>query len=161
MLRRWTAVLGLLVTPAVYAQGIITTIAGTDWLFPANNKPAHSAPLGRVAGVAFDRSGNLLIADPDNAQVFKVDSNGVLTVFAGNGFRGYSGDSGAATAASLDSPTSVAVDQAGNVYIADAANNHIRKVAPSGIISTLAGTGAYDDSGDGGLAQANCIYFQS
>jgi uncharacterized protein (TIGR03437 family) len=152
MLRRWTAVLGLLVTPAVYAQGIITTIAGTDWLFPANNKPAHSAPLGRVAGVAFDRSGNLLIADPDNAQVFKVDSNGVLTVFAGNGFRGYSGDSGAATAASLDSPTSVAVDQAGNVYIADAANNHIRKVTPSGIISTLAGTGAYDDSGDGGLA---------
>src|SRR5215475_13662881 len=137
MLRRSAAVfLGLLVGHSAFAQGIITTIAGTDWLFPGNNKPARNAPLGRVAGVTFDRAGNLLIADPDNGQIFKVDTNGVLTVFAGNGFHGYSGDNGPATAASLDSPTGLAVDQTGNVYIADAGDNRIRKVTPSGIIST-------------------------
>jgi uncharacterized protein (TIGR03437 family) len=152
MLRRSAAVfLGVIACHSAFAQGIITTIAGTDWLFPGNNKPARNAPLGRVAGATFDRAGNLLIADPDNGQVFKVDTIGGLTVFAGNGFRGYSGDGGPATAASLDSPNSLAVDQAGNVYIADI-DNRIRKVAPSGIISTIAGNGAYDDTGDGGLA---------
>src|SRR5215831_3386042 len=152
MLRRSAAVfLGLLFGHSAFAQGIITTIAGTAWLFPGNNKPARSAPLGRVAGATFDRAGNLLIGDPDNGQVFKVDTNGVLTVFAGNGFRGYSGDGGPATAASLDAPNSIALDQAGNVYIADGAENRIRKVTPSGIISTIAGNGAYDDTGDGGL----------
>ncbi|HJZ95956.1 MAG TPA: hypothetical protein VKE70_05585, partial [Candidatus Solibacter sp.] len=54
---------------AAAAQGLITTVAGTDWLFPANGKPARTAPLGRVTGVALDRSGNLLVTDPDNAQV--------------------------------------------------------------------------------------------
>src|SRR6185369_16310419 len=110
-------------TQGASAQGIITTVAGTDWIFPASGKPARVAPLGRIKGVAFDRNGDLLIADPENAQVFRMDSAGTITVFAGNGIPGFSGDNGPAVGASLGGPASVAVDSSGNVYIADSLGN--------------------------------------
>jgi sugar lactone lactonase YvrE len=140
-----------LAAPAI-GQGLISTVAGTDWLFASNGKPARSAPLAQVAGVTLDGAGNLLVVDPDNAQIFRIDPSGVLTLLAGNGIAGYSGDNGPATAASLHGPSSVAVDAAGNVYIADSANSRIRKVTPAGTISTVAGTGRYDYSGEGGPA---------
>ncbi len=101
-------------------------------------------------GVAFDHSGNTYIADYENNVVRKVNASGIITTFAGSGRGGYgySGDGGPATAARLRYPFSVAVDTAGNVYIADYNNNAIRKVNTSGIISTVAGTGTYGYNGD-------------
>lgn len=78
-----------------------------------------------------------------------------INTIAGNGTQGYSGDSGPATAASLDLPWDVVVDAAGNRYIADFGNNRIRKVTPDGIISTIAGNGTAGYSGDGGPATRN------
>src|ERR1700736_5874784 len=129
-------------TPALSQNNVITTIAGTDWLFPGDGRRALDAPLGGVVvlGIAFDKQGNYYIADPDNIMVFKVTPDGILTVVAGNGILGLSGDGGPSTDASMLRPLDVAVDSAGNLYISDA-GIFIRKVTPDGIISTFAGTG--------------------
>jgi sugar lactone lactonase YvrE len=101
--------------------------------------------------VAIDTAGNVYIAEVNNHRVRKVNPAGTISTFAGNGLSGFGGDGGPATAASM-SATGVAVDTAGNVYIADQSNNRIRKVNPSGIITTFAGTGVRGSSGDGGPA---------
>jgi sugar lactone lactonase YvrE len=103
-------------------------------------------------GVAVDAAGNVYIAEARNSRVRKVDPSGRITTFAGNGTDGFSGDGGPATAAMLDNPYGVAVDPAGNVYIADTQNNRIRKVDTAGIITTIAGTGTLGCSGDEGAA---------
>src|ERR1700692_1600398 len=102
----------VLLTPAVAQNNIITTIAGADWLFPGDGRRAIDAPIGGVffMGVAIDTHGNFFIADPDNEMVFKVDTNGILTVVAGNGILGHTGDGDPATSASFQLPQSVAVD---------------------------------------------------
>jgi len=112
---------------------------------------ATGTALSRPAGVAFDAAGNLYIADTGDNLVLEVSPVGVLSTVAGTGEQGYSGDNGPAIAAVLDSPAGIAVDTAGNVYIADTHNNRIRKVT-SGTITTIAGTGAAGFSGDGGAA---------
>src|SRR5690348_5537144 len=150
---RW--MLPLSVSASLQAQ-IITTVAGTDWLFPAASLPALNAPLGKVTGIAVDSQGNVYVADSDNNLVVKI-SSGVLTVIAGNGTQGFSGDGGPATGASLNDPKSVAVDSAGNVYIADSGNSRIRKVS-GGVITTLAGNGNAGFSGDGGPATHAQLY---
>ncbi|MEO8595861.1 MAG: hypothetical protein ABI759_21250 [Candidatus Solibacter sp.] len=94
--------------------------------------------------MASDAQGNIYFPDADNALVFKVDRLGILTVVAGNGIAGYSGDNGTATSASLNNPLGVAVDRAGNLYIADNNNNRIRKVT-DGVITTFAGNGLKSD----------------
>ncbi len=140
-----------------HAQGVITTVAGSEWIFPTGPLPATDAPLGRIGGVAVDLDGNVLAADSDNNLVVKISPTGVLTVVAGNGFHGFSGDGGPATSASLSQPAGAAVDAAGNLYIGDFGNNRIRKVSPDGTITTVAGSGptgfdAGGFSGDGSLA---------
>ncbi len=105
----------------------------------------------RPSGVAFDAAGNLYIADTDDNLILQVSPVGILSTVAGTGEQGYSGDNGSAKSAVLDSPAGVAVDAAGNIYIADTHNHRIRKVA-SGTITTIAGTGAAGFSGDGGAA---------
>jgi streptogramin lyase len=95
-----------------------------------------------------DANGNIYIADTDNQRIRKVDSTGRITTVAGTGTAGYSGDGGPATAARLQSPHGVAVDSAGNLYIADSPNQRIRKVSPNGIITTVAGTGSSGYNGD-------------
>ena len=130
---------------------IITTVAGTDFAFPSTRLPALSAPLGHPGGVAVDAQGNVYAGDPGNNIVVRISPNGALTVVAGNGIAGFSGDGGPATSASLFWPEGVAVDSAGNLYIADSVNNRIRKVS-DGTITTVAGDGNEDFSGDGGPA---------
>jgi len=149
----FSAVVWVLLLSAAPAcgQGIITTVAGTTWVFRGDDGPATSAPLGTLRGVAVDAAGNVYASDPDNYLVVKISPSGILTVVAGNGMLGFSGDGGPATSAGL-SPQGVAVDAAGNLHIADFGNNRIRKVSPSGTISTVAGSGTKGFSGDGGAA---------
>ncbi len=96
----------------------------------------------------------MYIADYNNNRIRKVTvSTGIITTFAGTGTGSYSGDNGPATSAALNYPAGVALDSSGNVYIADAFNNRVRKVTMStGIITTLAGTGATTYAGDNGQA---------
>ncbi len=137
----------------VNASGVISTIAGSGAPgFAGNGGPATSALLNNPAGVAVDGAGNLFIADQANRRIRKVNPSGVISTVAGNGVPGFGGDGGAATSAQLDSPVAVAVDSAGNLYIADFARDRIRKVNASGVISTIAGTGTAGFGGDGGSA---------
>ena len=92
--------------PAGLCQGVITTIAGTDWVFPQTALPALAAPLGAIQGVAVDTQGNIYVADPDNSMVMRIAPGGMLSVAAGNGIHDYSGDGGPATSASLSEPVS-------------------------------------------------------
>jgi trimeric autotransporter adhesin len=133
--------------------GAISTVAGTGTAgFGGDGGAAANAQLNAPFGVAVDAAGNLYIAEFSNNRVRKVATNGNITTLAGNGVSGFSGDGGQATGAMLNGPQGVAVDSAGNVYIADTANNRVRQVAPNGVISTVAGTGAAGYSGDGGSA---------
>ena len=145
------ALLSIILAGRATSQGIITTVAGTSWTFPPTPLPALNAPLGRVAGVAADGAGNFYFSDLGNQMVFRVTPGGSLTVVAGNGISGFSGDGGPATNASLHDPGGLAVDSAGNVYIADSSNDRIRKVS-GGIISTVAGNGTHGFGGNGGPA---------
>jgi uncharacterized protein (TIGR03437 family) len=100
-----------------------------------------------------DHAGNLLIADKLNNRIRSIAPNGVITTIAGNGNQGFSGDNGPATSAALYNPTGVFVDGSGNIYVAVAFSNVIRKFAPGGVITTVAGVGgAANFSGDGGPA---------
>jgi NHL repeat len=130
---------------------IITTVAGTNWFFPNPPIRAVNAPLGSVTAAAVDANGNLYVADSGNDVVMRIAVDGTLTVVAGNGIRGFSGDGGVATDASLSLEFSacVAVDAAGSLYVAD--GYRVRKVS-GGIITTVAGDGSTTSSGDGGLA---------
>ncbi len=133
-------------------QGLITTVAGSTGVFPpaVNGGPAINAPLASVSGVAVDSAGNIFVADSQDNMVAKIAPDGLLTVIAGNRGVGFSGDGGLAVRAQLDNPGSLAVDAAGNLYIA--VLDRIRKVTPAGIISTVAGNGQSGFSGDGGPA---------
>src|SRR5437867_4423071 len=99
------------------AQPLITTIAGTDFVFRGDGLPALQAPIGAIAGVAVDRAGTLYFVDVDNNLVMKLPADGTVRVIAGNGIAGFSGDGGPATSAAIDSGGGLAVDAAGNVYL--------------------------------------------
>jgi len=143
------------VREVVASSGEIITFAGTGvGGYSGDGGAATSDQLYLPIGVAVDSAGNVYIADQGDNRVREVNSStGIITTVAGNGTAGYSGEGGAATSAMLDGPTSVTVDAAGNIYIADTGNNRIREVtASSGIITTIGGTGVEGYSGDGGPA---------
>ena len=129
---------------------LISTLTGG--LPPAVVATATASSLATVAGIASDAAGYTYIAQPVLNSVYRRDASGVLTLFAGTGVGGYSGDSGPATSAMLDQPHGLAVDAFGNLYIADSGNNRIRQVTPAGIITTVAGSGNCCYSGDGAAA---------
>lgn len=139
-------------------QGIITTIAGSaagsGFVFPQTPITGTAAPTGAITGVVLDGKGNLYVSDASNSLVFKLDTNGILTIVAGNRTAGFSGDNGPATSSALSSPQGLAVDGAGNLLIADTGNNRIRRVTPGGTISTIAGNGGASFAGDNGPATA-------
>jgi uncharacterized protein (TIGR03437 family) len=132
------------------SNGVITTVAGNGTGgFSGDNGPATSAELNSASqslSVGVDSAGNLYIADSGNNRIRRV-SNGVITTVAGNGENGFSGDNGPAASAQLSNPLSVAVDSAGNLYIADSGNRRVRKVS-NGVITTVAGNGTAGFSGD-------------
>ena len=139
--------------PASAAGGTIGTVAGTGVSgYTGDGGPATAAELSLPAGVAVDGAGDIFIADAGNNAIRKISTNGTISSVAGTGAAGFSGDGGPATAARLSNPTDVVVDGAGDLFIADYGNHRIRKVSPSGRISTFAGTGANGYSGDGGPA---------
>lgn len=136
--------------------GSITTVAGGGTWFPylADGQPATSALLdlgggdpAAIGSVAVDGSGNLYIADTWMNRIRKVSQEGIITTIAGTGTPGYEGNNGPAAAAQLNAPQGVAVDGAGNLFIADTGNNRVRKVSADGMISTVPTT-----DGDGFLA---------
>jgi sugar lactone lactonase YvrE len=129
-----------------------TSIAGQSSSYSGDGGPATSAQLSHILGISMDAGGNIFIADTENNRVRKVTPEGTISTVAGNGSAGYSGDGGSAISAYLSSPNGVAVDTAGNLYIADANNGRIRKVTADGTISTVAGSGQYGYAGDGGPA---------
>ena len=176
-LHKWwllTLLVGL--TTVVSAQnGVITTVAGSGdrpnpnpmdinvpGAFSGDGGPATSARFAGPGNIALDASGNLYIADNENHRIRKVDNAGIITTVAGSGAffsdpGGFSGDGGPATSALLNLPIGVAVDAAGNIYIADSGNHRIRKVDTGGTITTVVGTGGFcipftAACGDGGPA---------
>jgi uncharacterized protein YjiK len=144
----------------VQAVPVISTIAGSDTCgFSGDGGPSNNAMLclsisTMGSGIAVDRQGNIYVADQINNRIRKIDkSTGIISTVAGNGSIGFSGDGGLAINAELIAPEGVAVDNAGNIYIADTYNYRIREViASSGIITTVAGNGIEGDTGDGGNA---------
>jgi len=135
--------------------GLVTTAAGNGAAgFAGDGGPARLAQLTQPNACALDSFGDLFIADTFNHLIRKVDSQGMMHTVAGTGQQGDGGDEGAATAANLNTPRGLAVDDNGNIYIADTGNSRIRQVTPDGIIHTIAGTGAAGFNGDGGPALA-------
>jgi sugar lactone lactonase YvrE len=135
------------------ATGTVSNFAGNGTnSFGGDGGPATSASLDVPLGVALDAAGNLYIADQFNNRIRMVNKSGVISTVAGNGVAAYSGDGGPATSAALSVPAGVVVDSAGNVLVADMGNQVVRKFAPGGNISTVAGTGKKGFTGDGGPA---------
>ena len=151
-----------------FAQGVVTTVAGTGQAgFSGDGGLATTAQLNFPGGVAVDRNSNIYIADLNNQRIRKVDPSGIISTIAGTGTPGFSGDGGLATQAQLHLNNrvwtqltgGVAVDNLGNVYIADSYNHRVRGVGPDGVIRTVAGNGIPGRAGDGGLAtDANLNY---
>jgi uncharacterized protein (TIGR03437 family) len=138
---------------AVPAGGSISTLAGTGTAgFNGDIALPRTAQLNLPHGLAADTLGNWYVADTANNRIRKVQPGGNLFTIAGNGNASYFGDGGPATMGSVNQPQGVAVDAAGNVYIADTLDHAVRKVTPDGAIHTLAGTGNPGYSGDGGPA---------
>jgi uncharacterized protein (TIGR03437 family) len=118
-----------------------------------------NAALSGFQQVQTDRNGNIIFADTNNHVVSRLNADGTITVLAGNGIAGFSGEGGPARSASLRYPSDAVMDKAGNLYIYDSENYRIRRVTPDGNIATYAGTGAPGYTGDGGPAlEANIEY---
>ncbi len=135
----------------VISDGTIQTVVGTGTQgWAGDGGSAASARIQFPAGLAFDTAGNLFIADRGNFRIRRVDRAGVITTYAGNGGRSSTGDGGQATNAGFGFPEFIAIDSSGNLFISDAAAYRVRKIVPSGVITTVAGTGQFGYSGDGG-----------
>src|SRR5262249_18541458 len=126
------------------ATGIITTIAGNGFVgFFGDNGQGTAASIGYVRAITVDSGSNVTIVDTNKQRFHQNCWNGIITTIAGNGQRGFSGDGGLATAAALADPSGVAIDAAGNLFIADTFNFRVRKVAAkTGVITTIAGNGS-------------------
>ena|GEM_PF-578160 len=135
-------------------DGIITTVAGSSFTggFSGDGGPATEARLDYPDDVAIGPDGSFYFSDYYNDRICRVDPNGIINTVAGNGTPGYSGDGGLATNAQLGGPRGIAVGPDGSLYIADSGNQRIRRVNPSGIITTVAGNGTSGFLGDGGPA---------
>lgn len=134
------------------AEWMISTFAGTGAQgYAGDGGPATAALLNNPFDLAFDPAGNLIFADTFNHRIRRVDARtGIITTIAGTGERGFAGDGGPAVRAMLNEPYGAVVDRAGNVYFADRLNRRVRRIDPSGAITTFAGNASGKYGGDGG-----------
>jgi streptogramin lyase len=133
-------------------DGKITTVAGTGQVgYTGDGGPALQATFNKPHEIRFDAAGNIFIADMVNQAIRRIDAKtGIITTFAGNRTKGYSGDGGPASAAALNNPHSIQFGPEGDLYICDIGNHVIRRVnLRTGIITTFAGTGKAGDTPDG------------
>ena len=144
-----------------HAQDIYTFAGDGVAGYSGDGGIATIAELSQPTCIAIDTHGNVYIADQFNKRIRKVTTTGIISTVAGNGIRGYSGDSGQATAAELNYPSGITVDDSGNIFIADFYNYRIRKVTTKGIIYTIAGDSTQGYSGDGGAATAAELSYPS
>lgn len=141
---------------------IINTVAGGGPAVPNSSAPLTADIPGPTA-VVRDSAGNTYFASPTAEYLYKLSSTGVLTVFAGQGIGGFAGDGGQASQALIASPSGMAIDSAGNIYLSDAVSNRVRKISTSGIINTVAGSSqlcivSTNPCGDGGQATLANLY---
>ncbi len=135
------------------SQGQIATVAGNGVQgFAGDGGVATSAELNEPSGIAASADGRIFIADTNNQRLRVVATNGIISTFAGTGVAGFSGDGGPASAAQLSRPTGLAIDAAGNLFIADENNHRLRRIAADGTIATIAGGGRQGASPDGAVA---------
>jgi uncharacterized protein (TIGR03437 family) len=149
--------------------GVIADSAGNVYIADTGNNVIRQVYSGNIVtyaegftqpdSVAVDSAGNIYVADTQGRRIVKYTNGGVYTTIAGNGYGEFSGDNGPGPNAALYDPMGLAVDSSGNVYIADTFNCRIRKVTPSGIITTIAGNGTLYFSGDGGAATQAALHF--
>jgi myo-inositol-hexaphosphate 3-phosphohydrolase len=146
---------GLSPSAGADVAGVVTNIAGTGSSgFSGDGGAATAAKLAAPRHLVMAGDGSLYVADGGNHRIRRIAPDGTITTVAGTGTAGSSGDGGPATAAAINTPHAVAVDAAGNLFIADSMSARIRKVTPGGTITTVAGTGVEGFSGDGGPGTA-------
>jgi sugar lactone lactonase YvrE len=139
----------VLLGQAAMAQKKVFTVAGGA---VRDGGPATDAALNHAEYTAYDKQGNLYIADHFAHRIRKVNKNGIISTIAGNGISGYSGDGGPAKSAMVSFPTGLVIDGSGNIWFSDNGNNRVRKIDGNGVINTVAGNGTAGYSGDGGPA---------
>ena len=153
-----SALAAVFLAAAAWAQQIATVAGNGAAGYSGDGGPATQASINTTVYVATDALGNLYLADQNNNRIRKVDKNGVMTTIAGNGSTGFSGDGGPAAQSTINYPTGVCTDAAGNLYFNDLGNFRVRKIDTSGNITTVAGNGTRGSTGDGGPAtQASMI----
>jgi gliding motility-associated-like protein len=136
----------------ISTSGVVSTLAGNgSYGYSGDGGPAILAQFRYTGSIALDNIGNVFVCENNSNVIRKINTAGIITTIAGNGLFGYNGDGDLATAAEVYA-TDIAVDNSGNIYFADYAHARIRKINSAGIISTIAGTGAFGTSGDGGPA---------
>ncbi len=135
----------------VSTSGYLTTVAGSYSIsaITGDGYPATNTAFGTITDVAVDAGGNIYICGNTDMKVRKVNTSGIVSTVAGNGYAGSLGDGGPATDARLNYPRSIALDASGNLLILERMGNYLRKVNTSGVISTIGGTGIYGWTGDG------------
>jgi trimeric autotransporter adhesin len=136
----------------VAAVLVTALVALAVWMVPGQHLATDTRLIGTVNAFAIDPAGGLYLGMFGDSRILKVEPSGTIRTVAGTGTTGYSGDNGPATKAQLWNPQGLAVDGAGNLYIADTYNHRIRKIDPTGMITTIAGNGTQDSTGDGGPA---------
>jgi uncharacterized protein (TIGR03437 family) len=136
-----------------------STFAGTVQGFGGDGGGATGALLDTPTALVLDAAGNLYIADTNNHRIRKVGLDGNISTFAGTGNAASTGDGGPASSAALNSPQGLAIDTAGNIYVADTAGHRVRRIAPNGTITTVAGNGSGGFGGDGGPATQASLYY--
>jgi uncharacterized protein (TIGR03437 family) len=142
----------------VSPDGTITTFAGTGQPgFLGDGGPATAAEFIIPSGLSADAAGNVYVADTNSSRIRKISPNGTITTVAGSGSCCNLGDGGPAISAEINQPLDVTVDAAGNLFIADTQFSRVRKVTPAGVITTVAGNGKFDYSGDGGPATSAAL----
>jgi uncharacterized protein (TIGR03437 family) len=155
---------------ALALAGLVTLRASTDIRIPytiqtvaggssvGDGGLATSAPLSAAEGIARDRAGNLFIADASDHRIRKITPDGHIFTVAGDGFPGFRGDGGPAGAARLNAPYGIALDDAGNLYIADLGNHRVRRIDPEGVITTVAGSETLESPRNVALDGAGGLY---